>query len=325
MDLQPRSQRWSERVETPVVWGHMRWRMPCALCGADAPLQTSHILPAFLFRWLRETSGTGGHIRNTKNPNLRVQDGLKVPLLCLTCETLFNGFETPFASNVFYPLDRDSGLRVGFDEWMLKFCVSVSWRVLTYARTGNHLGSMTAAQAAAADRALHVWSDFLQGKAAHPGEHEQHLLPFGPIDTHTMPDMPDNMNRYMLRTIDMDIGYGERTMLTYAKLGPFALFGFVQPPSESWKGTKIPVRHGTIEPRKYELPREVYDFIADRARKTREIYSAMSDKQIDKIDQAAMENIDKLAASKQFEAMMHDHRLFGESAVVRKTRKNADD
>jgi hypothetical protein len=312
-------------VEAAVARDHILRPMPCALCGANAPLQNSHILPAFLFRWLRETSGTGGHIRNTKNPNIRVQDGLKVPMLCLACEGIFSSYETPFATNVFYPYDRDDGLRVGFDDWMLKFCVSVSWRVLRYARDGNHLGSMSAAQVVAADRALNVWSDFLQGRSKHPGEHEQHLLPFGPIDSHTMPDMPDNMNRYLLRSIDMDMAYGKRTMLTYAKLGPFALFGYVQPPTETWVGTRIPVRHGTIEPRKYELPRDVYEFIADRARRTREVYSAMSDKQIDKIDKSAMDNIDKLVNSKQLEAMMHDHRLFGENAIIRKTRKKGQE
>src|SRR3546814_6050943 len=50
----------------------------CAFCDSDEPLRESHVLPAFVFRWLRGRSGTG-HMRNTDNPNRRVQDGLKLP------------------------------------------------------------------------------------------------------------------------------------------------------------------------------------------------------------------------------------------------------
>jgi len=56
-------------------------RGQCRLCQADADLQLSHILPAFVFRWLRESAG-GNPIRNTSTPNLRVQDGLKRYWLC---------------------------------------------------------------------------------------------------------------------------------------------------------------------------------------------------------------------------------------------------
>jgi hypothetical protein len=65
----------------------------CALCKRDVPLVESHILPAFIFRWKKETSATG-YLRNSQNPKKRVQDGLKVPLLCIDCERLFNSFDT---------------------------------------------------------------------------------------------------------------------------------------------------------------------------------------------------------------------------------------
>ncbi len=91
----------------------------------------SHVLPAFVFRWAKETSITG-YLRFGKSPHRRAQDGLKVPLLCSRCEALLNLWERKFATQIFHPYNADEGLRAAYGDWMLKFCVSVSWRVLTY-------------------------------------------------------------------------------------------------------------------------------------------------------------------------------------------------
>jgi len=61
----------------------------CRLCGTHATLHLSHVVPAFVFRWLRKTSGTG-HIRSTEEPNLRVQDGMKRFWFCSACEERLN-------------------------------------------------------------------------------------------------------------------------------------------------------------------------------------------------------------------------------------------
>jgi hypothetical protein len=68
---------------------------PCRLCGAVKELQESHILPGFVFRWMKETSATG-YLRSRQQPNLRVQDGLKLHFLCADCERRFNQWETQF-------------------------------------------------------------------------------------------------------------------------------------------------------------------------------------------------------------------------------------
>jgi len=48
----------------------------CRLCSRARELQLSHIVPAFVYRWLKDLSGTG-FLRFGKNPNRREQDGLK--------------------------------------------------------------------------------------------------------------------------------------------------------------------------------------------------------------------------------------------------------
>ena len=61
----------------------------CALCASTSELQASHIIPRFVFDWLRDTSATG-HFRSSQIPDLRVQDGLKPRMLCKRCEQLFS-------------------------------------------------------------------------------------------------------------------------------------------------------------------------------------------------------------------------------------------
>ena len=76
--------------------------MKCRLCQQDKNLRESHIIPAFVYRWIKETSATG-FLRFVKNVNLRVQDGVKVKLLCDDCEGILNVFETKFSHEIFYP------------------------------------------------------------------------------------------------------------------------------------------------------------------------------------------------------------------------------
>ena len=101
----------------------------CALCASTSELQASHIIPGFVFDWLRDTSATG-HFRSSQIPDLRVQDGLKPRMLCKSCEQLFSTWEKAFAEKCFVPLNSGNVRDVRYGPWMLKFATSVSWRVL---------------------------------------------------------------------------------------------------------------------------------------------------------------------------------------------------
>jgi hypothetical protein len=283
-------------------------------------LRASHILPAFLFRWLRETGGTP-HIRHSTNPNVRVQDGLKVPMLCDECEKHFNRYETDFSKRLFYPVSEDSALVVPYGEWLLRYCVSVSWRILRHAFDTTTMAAFSDEQRDLIQSALNTWSRFLKGEASSPGIHEQHFWQMGAISEHSMPDMPTNANRYLMRAMHMDIAWKSDLVMTYAKMGPFILFGYVQPPKSKWVGTKIHVRHGVIKPGKFELPGDIYWYIRDKMLEMSSLNQEISATQWDKIDAAIMGNLDRMRGSKQFEAILHDRRLFGEDAIIRKPKK----
>jgi hypothetical protein len=273
----------------------------------------SHIIPGFVFRWKKDTSATG-RLRSSDSPQKRVQDGLKVPMLCGECEGLFNSFETPFASQIFYPFATGKADTVSYGPWLLKFCVSVSWRILALAHIEGRLAGWSEHRQILAHAALKRWKAFLQGAEKHPGEFSQELLPLAAVEKTTVGDLPVNINRYFLRGVDMTIALGERkAVYTYAKMGPFCLFGTIEATPNSWEGTKVHVSHGVLRPSRYVLPMEMLDFIKDRANKMASV--SIPENQMHKVVADIRRDMDRFAKSDLQRAMQLDIEMFGTDAV----------
>jgi len=64
----------------------------CRLCGKEADLCESHLVPKFVFRWLKKTGADA--FRPPLDPNRKVKDGAKLYLLCEECEGRFGRVET---------------------------------------------------------------------------------------------------------------------------------------------------------------------------------------------------------------------------------------
>lgn len=287
----------------------------CAFCDQHGELRDSHVLPAFVYRWLRGRSGTG-HIRQTDNPNRRVQDGLKQPWLCASCETSFSRHETAFATKLFHPW-HDGATRVPYSEWLLKFCTSVSWRVLKYARGRNPDARYTDEQNRLMDEAEVRWKAFLDDQAPHPGAFEQHLLIFDVIEDTTIRDLPTNINRFMTGAITLDIVGSERSLMTYAKLGRFNIFGIIQKGPNKWEGTKVHVREGVIKPDRFVIPAGLLDLFRDKAKLAADGLDSMSSHQRTKVQQSVDGNLGRFRESDQFRSIMADAEMFGRDAVTR--------
>ena len=279
-------------------------------------------MPAFIYRWLRETSGNG-HLRSGQMPNKRVQDGHKRHWLCTRCEILFSDSETAFASNLFYPYTKDSTGPVTYGPWLLRFCVSVSWRVLQFFKDEMSLKGYDADALEAVAKADEGWKDFLLGRSPHPGRFEQHLLPMGAIEYSSAGPAfwSPNINRYLMRMIDKDLCRGsDGNILVYSKFGRFVLIGFVREirPNE-WRRTKVHVRKGSIEPRtEYHVPAAIVHYINDRAKRAAEIMASLSARQSEKIDAAFKKSLDEFVGSDEFLAMQYDVETFGDAAFTRK-------
>jgi hypothetical protein len=286
----------------------------CRLCNLDAELCESHIIPAFAYRWMRETSGTG-HIRLGTTPNRRAQDGHKRYLLCTNCETKFSRWETQFATQIFHPYSSGTSSRFRYGRYLIRFCISVSWRVLRYYREETSFEDYPMDLIERMDEAEGVWKDVLLERKPNPGVFEQHILPLSAIESHTYSAMPKNINRYLMRVIDMDVVRGKNVAYVYSKLGRFIILGFfnlVVP--KQWKGTKVHGNEGFLEPRDYTLPAQFAEYVFSQAIRLSELNAQISSRQKARIDDSFRKNIDKVADSDALVAMNEDVRLFGRDA-----------
>jgi hypothetical protein len=292
----------------------------CLLCGAVAALQDSHVLPAFVFRALKEHSATG-HIRSSESPNRRVQDGVTQPWLCVECEASFSRWERDFSNNILRPW-RDGVVETAYDDWLLKFCVSVSWRVLKYCKGRNEAAAYTDAQEKLFDNAERVWREFLLGTRAHPGEFCQQFLISDLIDTTTVRDLPDNINRFLMGAVSMDIVGSEHSAFTWAKMGRFQIFGVVQPGRNKFEGTKVHLKRGVLRPGRFVVPAGLLDLYEEKSTHISESMSGMSDVQFAKVESAFGSNLERARDSGQLAAMRADAALFGERVLLRRKRRS---
>ena len=175
----------------------------CRLCDREADLRESHVIPSFVYKWLKDTSGTG-FLRFGPERNNRAQDGNKFFWLCRDCEDLLNTWETKFANEVFHPFNKTKKDSTAYGPWLLKFCASVSWRVLNYFMEEADLNYYPDELQGSARCTHRIWKEFLLDKRPHPDRNEQHFLPLDAIESFTHKEMPKNINRYILLRVYID-------------------------------------------------------------------------------------------------------------------------
>lgn len=291
----------------------------CRLCGSPAELQESHIIPAFVFRWRKDTSPTP-FMRSSAEPQRRVQDGIKQHWLCRNCEQMLGDWERQFAGSIFHPVTKNGSHRIAYSGWLLKFCVSISWRALLLAKEKTSLSDLTDTEQLAAEEALRVWREFMCDRVPHPGAFEQHMLLFEDVASYGQGPLPANMNRYALRSIEMDVGRAKDFAFTFVKMGPFAVLGFFHlAKPRTWSGGKVRVKHGVMGgPTRYSLPISFFDYLVGRARRFGATMENLSPEQravADKATEVALaKNMDKLVGSHWMKAMQRDFDQFGDDA-----------
>lgn len=101
----------------------------CQLCASYPAIENSHVIPGFVFRAIKSDSPTG-FFRNPNNPNPRLQDGDKFPLLCANCEQRFGDAEGKFATSVFSAFHATDQDHFTYGPWLHYFMTSLAWRTL---------------------------------------------------------------------------------------------------------------------------------------------------------------------------------------------------
>ena len=171
----------------------------------------------------------------------RRQDGVKIPMLCGACEQRLSTWERQFSENVFMPLTGGDGFNpFEYGPWLAQFAVSLSWRSLTFMPTMAPLTHVPPQHTARLDNAAETWRRFLLD-GLHPiGSFDQHFVPLGFLDAHTIPSLPPNINRYIARSVAIDVVTSSDQIFVFTKL-PFAvIIGMLYSarPGE-WVGTKL--------------------------------------------------------------------------------------
>lgn len=257
-------------------------------------------------------------MRFGERPNLRVQDGLKVRMLCNACEQRLSYLESTFARRLFQPLSQDAGMRVRYQDWLAKFCTSLSWRLLAYAH--NHLergfDHLNGGQRLLVENVQEVWREFLLGRRRDLGPFVQHLLPISSIAAFSTPGLPDNINRYLLRAVEIDLVAGDDTAFAFTKIGRFLVFGFIHPPDDEWVGSLVR-RRGTVGGTKtYKLPAYVLDYLKGRASRYGQLTRFLSAPQQKRIEHDVKSNLGRWERSDTRVAVEHDIALFGLGSFI---------
>ena len=282
------------------------------MCSKVGPLEAGHIIPAFVYRWLKKTSATG-HLRGGENPNVRIQDGWKRRWFCRSCEDQIGRFERAFSEELF-PLvveQRPGPYRHG--PWLSRFLASLAWRTLMlHSEEGEAFDFFTPEQKAMVQLAMEQWRAFVHGEASTPGVHELHFIPMGILGDCTLDGpLPPNINRYTMRSIEIHVASNTAQAFAFVKMGPAVAFGFIQPPPpDTWVGTRVALGEGTVGGR-MAMPVQVLEYFIDRAEKARRLDARRSARQLGKIGNALAANMERATASETFRAVEADVLRFG--------------
>jgi hypothetical protein len=136
---------------------------------------------------------------------------------------------------------------IPYDDWLLKFVISVQWRVLT---TSTKLEDaqlenerIRSRFADAMDAALCNWANYLLGYRDTSGDERHYIIFLQNLAAATsyFPErLNDNVNGYLLRTVDSTIAYSSKNLLLYTKIGPIVLITGLRPYElKGMKGAQI--------------------------------------------------------------------------------------
>jgi hypothetical protein len=239
----------------------------CPLCQHGTQLVESHIIPKFFGRELKKRSNSQTLV-NVLNPqkNPRPQDITKTFLLCRGCELLISKVETEFRNKIM-PANKSLLCPIAYGDWMLKFAVSISWRVLTYLKYApshseqdvtskkllTSLPTLLPESHSEAEKALEAWRLFLLGQVEDVGEYDQHLVV---LSGKNFPH--ENCNALAFTLFQQD-----GIIATHTLLGQFIILGFIKHSKIwEWKNTKLERASGEIG-KPFAIPLSYGEWLAD--------------------------------------------------------------
>ncbi len=247
----------------------------CKLCGEKKTLEESHIIPKFVFRWLKQTGGK--YIRKADNPNKRVEDGVKEYLFCRECEQLFSKLEDKFARDLFYPYSNEQVCEFKYDSDLLRFSISVLYRILLIDQINN--SNLNQGFAKDLSLAQTEWSAFLLKIGELKKYNKIHIFfTTGKLTKNVLP--AEGFLNYYARGIDGTIVKNSKTCIIYAKIARIIIIGeIVGFDNSEMKNTMIGLNGGKIQVKQMRLNSLLKEFLIDRVKQLNSHYNNVSEKQ----------------------------------------------
>ncbi|WP_016914067.1 hypothetical protein [Vreelandella stevensii] len=213
----------------------------CKYCNEREAIENSHIIPSFVYKWLKDTSPTG-YLRATNEPNKREQDGSKSPLLCKECEGDFSSHEKLFKKEIFSKLANyikpcPEELEISESS---RICIYIiAWRVLAEAYYFPKDNQYTKDEFDKFPDFLDEIKSLIKGNKSQ--EFQTHLIPCT-REVLTKLQLPKVDWFYYERSIGAEprIWDNWKRFVIYIKI-PFAIICFEIVPNDGdcWKGTQI--------------------------------------------------------------------------------------
>jgi len=230
----------------------------CSLCQENRELRASHVIPKFVGKWLKDTSGTG-YMTSSAKPEERVQDFPTLPLLCSDCEERFSKLETYFANEIFFPFHQKGIRSFECDGWLESLVASLSWRTLKVAYDGMKQNEPKLVSFV--DKAELDWRNFLLGKAG-TGPYQNHIFFLNPK---VEGQNPPKFEWYALRAADSDLAGSQERVFAFTKF-PWMIFvsSIIPTILQGWEGTMVKEKGKISTPQTIQDP-EFWDFVASRA------------------------------------------------------------
>lgn len=257
----------------------------CSLCRKATKLQVSHIIPAFVGKWLKDSSVTR-RIRSAENPNVSRQDIQKYPLLCADCEQLLGREDAYFAEHFFVPHHYNGVSSFEYSYQLNRYCTGQSFRVLSHLeKEYGDISGLPWGLSKLANKALSVLSVQLLSKGEYQSEFSHHLVFFGLIEEigGDITEVPRRFNRYCTRAIDFDLLRGGNRLVVYSKMCRIALFTFLSPRNpRNMIGTRV-YSKGRITSSQDVNEGYIGEFLLDRAHYVDKMEAATSDRQKQRI------------------------------------------
>jgi SEC-C motif len=208
------------------------------------------------------------YFRYAGTPNIRRQDGVREMLLCEACEDLFSRDERLFAKLIFRPVIADPAKSFSYDEYLMRFLLSVAWRVMT---SRVYSGSRTTEFTKELAEAEEEWLEYLVGGSDLARFNRVHIFVTDIVADGVQP--VQGLTSYMARAVDATIAESGSLCAVYAKIPRFMIWAEITEFDQTlWRNTRVIKGSGIIRQPQSLADGRIGDFLLKRASGASDLY-----------------------------------------------------